>query len=213
MSFKKNNLSNYAVYIFVYVIILAGGNSLEAQSIEFNNSVRDFENSRREINRDGMLVLGGWAVANIIAGSIGNFSSIGESKYFWQFNALWNSVNLGIAVFGYLGNQPLSAESQISLTESLKDYSSLQNLLLLNAGLDLVYITTGLLLREKSKNSDKNNLRLKGYGNSLLVQGGFLLLFDTALSLINLNNANLHLYPLIGDQEITRYGIGLILRI
>lgn len=213
MSFKKNNLSNYAVYIFVYVIILAGGNSLEAQSIEFNNSVRDFENSRREINREGMLVLGGWAVANIIAGSIGNFSSSGESKYFWQFNALWNSVNLGIAVFGYLGNQPLSAESQISLTESLKDYSSLQNLLLLNAGLDLVYITTGLLLREKSKNSEKNNSRLKGYGNSLLVQGGFLLLFDTALFLINLNNANLHLYPLIGDQEITRYGIGLILRI
>ncbi len=195
-----------AAFIFILMSI-----PINAQNLIDENAIKDFENSRRHINQTGMIVLGSWALANIAAGTIGHFNSTGESKYFWQFNAMWNTVNLGIAALGYFGNAPLAASEQITLNESLKEYSSLQNILLLNAGLDVAYIATGFLLREKSKTSNKNSERLKGYGNSLILQGGFLLAFDVALYLTNLNNADLYLYPLIGS--IAEREIGLVFQL
>ena len=49
---------------------------------------------------------------------------------------------------------------------------------MINAGLDLAYIGTGAWLTQKSKTTTKKPERLEGFGNSLLMQGGFLLLFD-----------------------------------
>jgi len=72
----------------------------------------------------------------------------------------------------------------------------MQNLFLLNAGLDMAYIVTGLYLNEKSRTSIKNKNRLKGYSTSLIVQGGFLLLFDLFKYFIHQSNSNINLYPI-----------------
>jgi collagenase-like PrtC family protease len=51
-----------------------------------------------------------------------------------------------------------------------------ENLYLINAGLDVVYIGTGFLLKHFSINNlNKQNL-LKGHGNSVILQGGFLMI-------------------------------------
>jgi hypothetical protein len=47
---------------------------------------------------------------------------------------------------------------------------------LLNTGLDAAYIATGLYLRERGLRL--NNDRNKGFGNSLIFQGSFLLVLD-----------------------------------
>lgn len=106
---------------------------------------------------------------------------------------MWNVVNLGIAALGYF-NAVNSNPSSMTNLEIIKDYNSLQSILLLNAGLDAAYIMTGFYLKERSKNSTSAE-RLQGYGNSLLLQGGFLLAFDIALYFIHQNNANINLYP------------------
>jgi hypothetical protein len=49
---------------------------------------------------------------------------------------MWNVVNLGIAAFGYF-NAVNSDPSSMTNLEIIKDFNSLQNLLLLNAGLDV----------------------------------------------------------------------------
>lgn len=192
----KNNLK--------FIIILFCFSSTFAQQ---ENSLLDFEKSRQNINQTAMLVLGSWAVGNILLGAYGNFKTKNETKYFHQFNAMWNSINLGIALFGYL-NAVNSNLGDMTNLEILKDYSSLQNFLLLNAGLDVAYIMTGLYLKEKSKNSAKKEL-IKGYGNSLLLQGGFLLLFDVALFFIHQNNADILLYPNVGNLLSGNIGLGL----
>ena len=163
-----------------------------------------FHQNRMNINETAMLVLGSWAAGNILVGTYGNFKSSGEAKYFHQFNAMWNVVNLGIAAFGYL-NAVNYEPSSITKLEILNEYSSLQSFLLLNAGLDVAYIATGFYLKERSKNSSSSE-RLRGYGNSLLLQGGFLLAFDVALYFIHQSNAALNLYPhleslLVGELE------------
>lgn len=196
----KNNLK--------FILILFCFSSTFAQQ---ENSLLDFEKSRQNINQAAMLVLGSWAVGNILLGTYGNFKTKNETKYFHQFNAMWNSVNLGIAVFGYL-NAVNSNSGDMTNLEILNGYSSLQNFLLLNAGLDVAYIMTGLYLKEKSKSSAKTEM-LKGYGNSLLLQGGFLLLFDVALYFIHQNNAEVLLYPNLEDIISGGVGIGMNLRI
>lgn len=178
--------------IFLLIFLIMPIIQLFAQGTS-SDSLTFFHQSRMNINKNAMLVLGGWAAANILVGTYGNFKASGEAKYFHQFNAMWNVVNLGIAAFGYF-NAVNSELSSMTNLEIIKDYNSLQNFLLLNAGLDAAYIMTGFYLKERAKNSASAE-RLRGYGNSLLLQGGFLLLFDISLYFIHQNNANINLYP------------------
>lgn len=171
------------------------------------NIIQSFEAGRGEINRTGMIVLGSWAVGNLLMGAYGNYKYEGQTKYFHQFNAMWNVVNLGIAAFGYFsaaGSDPGS----MTASQILNEYNSLQNFLLLNAGLDVAYMVTGLYLKERAKNSS-NADRLRGYGNSLLLQGGFLLAFDVALYFIHQNNASVNLYPHLESLLSGGAGIGV----
>lgn len=193
-------------YISVFVVFFT-----QIANAQSDSMFREFHLDRMKINETAMLVLGGWAVGNILVGTYGNFRSSGEAKYFHQFNAMWNVVNLGIAAFGYfnaVNSDPLSMTN----LEIFKDYNSLQNFLLLNAGLDVAYIATGLYLKERSKNSSSAE-RLRGYGNSLLLQGGFLLAFDIALYFIHQNNADINLYPHLESFLAGGVGVGINLKL
>lgn len=201
---------NKQTKIFLLIFLIVPLAQLAAQDI-FSDSLASFHQSRMNINKTAMLVLGGWAAGNILIGTYGNFKASGEAKYFHQFNAMWNVVNLGIAAFGYF-NAVNSDPSSMTNLEIIKDYNSLQNFLLLNAGLDVAYIATGLYLKERSKNSSSNE-RLRGYGNSLLLQGGFLLLFDVSLFFIHQNNANINLYPHLESFLAGGVGLGINLKL
>jgi len=183
---KKSSI----LLLAIGIIFLIAEDKVNSQNIK---SIQPFEVSRQEINKTGMIVLGSWAIGNIVVGTYGNFKSNGQTKYFHQFNAMWNVVNLGIAAFGYF-NAAGSDPNSMTATQILKEYNSLQNFLQLNAGLDVAYMVTGLYLKERAKNSP-NADRLRGYGNSLLLQGGFLLAFDLTLYFIHQNNASINIYP------------------
>lgn len=194
--------------LLTIIIIVFFASAIGAQQ---ENLITAFELNHQKINKSAMLVLGGWAVGNILVGTYGNFRASGEARYFHQLNAMWNVVNLGIAAFGYF-NAINSNPSSMTNLEIIKDYNSLQNFLLLNAGLDVAYIATGFYLKERAKNSSKAE-RLRGYGNSLLLQGGFLLLFDVSLFFIHQNNANINLYPHLESLFAGGVGVGINLKL
>ena len=173
--------------------------------------MQSFEQERQDINNTGMLVLGSWAATNILVGAYGNFKATGEANYFHQFNAMWNVVNLGIAAYGYF-NAVNSDPASMTNVEIIKDFNSLQNFLLLNSGLDAAYIAIGFYLKERSKNSSSSE-RLRGYGNSLLLQGGFLLAFDVALYFFHQSNADINLYPNLESLLAGGVGIGINLKL
>ena len=201
---------SYNLYPLIIVFLFLLSESVFSQN-DSSLHLQNFQMERKDINETAMLVLGGWAVGNILVGTYGNFKVTGEAKYFHQFNAMWNVVNLGIAAFGYF-NAVNSDPSSMTNLEIIKDFNSLQNFLLLNAGLDVAYIATGLYLKERSKNSSSAE-RLRGYGNSLLLQGGFLLLFDVSLFFIHQNNANINLYPHLESFLAGGAGIGINLKL
>lgn len=140
--------------------------------------LKSFNRERTHTTKTAMIVLGGWSVANIATGLVGMGQAGGEAKYFHQMNVIWNAVNLGIAAAGYFGNRKLNPASY-NMQGSIREQNKIEKIYLVNGALDLAYIMGGLYAREYGKNqTGKEQDRWKGYGSSILLQGGFLLLYD-----------------------------------
>ncbi len=161
------------------LILWLSSNLLHAQNGNF--SAQNYLESSSSIQKKGMIVLGSWAALNIISGIPGTLFSSGEKKYFYQMNAAWNAVNLGIATFGYIG--VINGYHSQNPAEILSELQNFDRILLINAALDFAYIGTGAWLWNKGIKD--SSVRLVGYGKSIVLQGSFLLLFDSILYLIH----------------------------
>lgn len=106
---------------------------------------------------------------------------------------MWNVVNLSIAGYALYSNSTTPWET-LHASEFLARHIKTEKILLINAGLDLGYIGAGFLLRHLSTRSVNNTHLLQGYGNALILQGAFLLVFDLALYQV-LHNQRLTLGP------------------
>lgn len=190
-------------------IILAAGSFLLCKMVfSQQQNLSDFNLQRKKISKNGMLVLGSWAAANVVYGSIASSQSSGSTKYFHQMNAIWNGVTLGLVAVGHF---TAKNEGSLSLAGSLKQQAAVEKLFLLNAGLDVAYIAGGLYMRERSKNSTSKPERLKGYGESIVLQGSVLLLFDAFMYAIH-NGHGTKLYKIAEKVDVaaTANGVGVV---
>ena len=121
-------------------------------------------------------------------------------------NVMWNLVNLGLAIPGYI--KAKKDNSVTSVYEILETQRKTETVFLVNAGIDLAYIGSGLLLRSRAPNVVKSS-QFMGYGNSMILQGGFLLLFDWIAYSIHRKNAKNQLAPILQKIEPSDQGIGL----
>jgi len=166
-------------YFMIGVFLLFGLQMAKGQDI---TPSAEWGQDLANLQQNGMLVLGSWAVGNFAVSGYQMTRTKGTTYYFHQMNVFWNSVNMAIAVGGYLGAGQMTGLSPLELYD---EYNNFSKILLFNTGLDVAYVMTGLYLRERSGNVQKHTKRLKGYGNSLILQGGFLFAFDLVLVLIN----------------------------
>ncbi len=201
-SFHAMKVSNYLFLI-----------SLLISPIAFNQiqTLNEFNSKRVQYVEKGMLTLGAWSFANIASGTIGYLSSSGEARYFHQMNAGWNIVNAVIAGTGYFQNKKRVNPS--SLSESILEQRKVEQAYLFNTALNFTYISTGLLLKSQAQHTTDNFHRFQGYGNSLILQGGFLFLFDLSSYLIHKANRNKRLNPLLEKIEIADQGIGVKIKL
>jgi len=135
-----------------------------------------FEKERTGISKRSMLVLGAWSVANIAVSGIATNTSNREMRYFHQMNVMWGGINLAIAGLGYWGAGREKIDNP-TIASVLKHQNKSEKTFLINTGLDVLYIGGGLAMNKLSDNQ-KNPAKFKGYGNSIMLQGGFLLVFD-----------------------------------
>ncbi len=157
------------------VVMLFAIYPLMAQS-----DIMEFHERSLAVNNVGMGILGGWALANIATGAIGWANSDGQRAYFHQMNLFWNVVNLSIAGIALVNNFTFDYATR-SAAELLEMQHKVQGLFLINAGLDLAYMGTGVLLRHLSDPAKKSGPRLMGYGEAVILQGAFLFVFDLVL--------------------------------
>ena len=175
-----------------------------------DSTLLELNTQRLQINKTGMYILGGWAVANIAGGAILRSQTVGTTRYFHEMNVFWNVVNLGLAGAGLYGAYRTDPAS-FTAWQSLQEQQSIEKILLFNAALDLAYIAGGAYMIERSRRVENKPERIKGYGQSLIMQGGFLLLFDATLYLIHQKSASPLLQDLLSRVQVTENGVGLVL--
>ena len=176
-------------------------------------SVAAFAAERAHLDQRGLTVLGGWAVGNLLVSGIATGQTEGSAHYFHQMNIGWGAINLALAGVGYLGARRASHLPAPNRAENVRAQLRTENLYLFNAGLDVGYLATGVYLLEKGRNPTASGSadRWRGYGQSLLLQGGFLLLFDGFQYATHHRHGNRNLYPLLSRVSIGPGAVALVL--
>jgi len=170
-----------------------------------------FDSERLHHDRQGMTILGGWAAGNLLVSGLALGSAEGSARYFHQMNLGWGAVNAALAGISYLAARPGAASPAGTRAASVRSQMRTENIYLLNTGLDVAYLAAGVYLLEKSHNPAAAGPpeRWRGYGQSLLLQGGFLLLFDGLQYATHHRHAGRALYPLLSRVRLGPAGIGL----
>jgi hypothetical protein len=172
------------------------------------DSLKAYNLARINTTSHGMEVLGGWGLINLGTGAYLNWGAgtktitvtIGDNmvpekvsavsqelQYFGQMNAVWGGVDFLTALLGYSGTQRLKNKN-LSAAEVLKQQKRIEKIFKINMCLDVVYIGAGAYL--KLEGDSRNSVIMKGYGESVLMQGGFLLFFDALMYKAEKNNGN-----------------------
>lgn len=162
-------------YLIALIFLIIANYMAWAQS-----GYQNFHETSVKVNQTGMVVLGSWAVVNIAVGAAGWSKYNGSAMRFHQMNLFWNTVNLSIAGFAFY-NYLQNSGAVLTPDEIMQEHLKAEKLYMVNAGLDVLYIGTGFLLRHLSARKEKNKDILLGYGNSILLQGSFLLVFDAVM--------------------------------
>lgn len=141
--------------------------------------VAEQQDRHLDLQRDGMGVLLGWSAANLVSAPIGAGLSDGaRADAFWWGNGGWNVVNAGIAGLS-LATLPAKRRAVWDADALARDKDRFERTLLFNMGLDVAYLAAAGWLSERGRRTGDEQLR--GLGDALAVQGGFLLVFDSAL--------------------------------
>jgi len=119
-----------------------------------------------------------WSALSVLGGSVlllGGFAPL------WRGVGLqgvvWGLVDAGIALFGrwQMGRKRARLEDPDAAAVITREARRLRHLLLINAGLDVLYISAGAAV---VLTLGTNNDFARGNGLGIILQGAFLLLFD-----------------------------------
>lgn len=190
----------------------APADSLRPQQVPAT-AMTAFATERARLDQRGLAVLGGWAMGNLLVSGIATGQTEGSAHYFHQMNIGWGAVNLALAGSGYLAARRTARRPAPDRAGNVRAQLRTENLYLFNAGLDVAYLATGVYLLEKGRNPTAPGPaeRWRGYGQSLLLQGGVLLLFDGFQFAAHHGHGTRALYPLLSRVRIGPGAVALVL--
>jgi hypothetical protein len=202
---QKTQQIHNILKVVAFILPVVG---LRAQSAV--NELDNYSQKSHDLNHNGMIVLTSWASANILSGANYFITRSEEEKYFYGMNAVWGAVNLSIAIPGLLGKK----QTFINKKELLKDQLKTEKIFAINGALDVLYIGMGIGLNEVANNQSDihKHAMFRGFGNSFIMQGTGLLVFDISMWSLNRMNRKKHLTGILQDPEISLRPSGFDLR-
>ena len=175
-----------------YLFLILTSLTFKISVAQTDSIIKQFDSRANNLNRNGMIVLSSWAGANIVGSAVGYaLTKSNEEKDFYMMNASWGVINLGLALPSLLSKEKSSA----SIYDLQKKQTKTEKIFLANAILDVAYITSGFYLKEYASHQTdlKKQERFTGFGNSIVIQGAGLMVFDMAMTILNNRNRKKHL--------------------
>lgn len=195
LKFKSHMINPFKIGILIFLFSFNFNFSAQAQLQEQLNR---FNQDRLEKNKKLMVTLGGWSAVNLVSGGLGSIALDGTSQHFHQMNALWNTLNFSLAASGLIRYRK-DKSAIFNLSETISEQHKTEKIFLVNSAIDISYIGAGAFLNYRSSLGGENAYVQKGFGNSLIVQGSFLLLFDVAAFYIHKKNRLKKLEPIVNS--------------
>jgi hypothetical protein len=135
----------------------------------------------------GLSLLGVWALANLIGSGyqLPRTDRREVPHHFHFMNCCWGFINAVLAAVGILRTHPGAPPTGFTAIDATFDQQHTILIFQVNAGLDLGYMLLGWWLISRAAQPAVNTLtpvRLLGYGRSIMMQGGFLLVFDALMA-------------------------------
>jgi hypothetical protein len=188
------------------LVFIAIGTSYQSQPM------MNFNKERQHIDQQLIIGLGTWAVSNFTLSGYGwATAATSQEKYFHQMNVMWNTVNLALAVPGYIRSK--NANLGLNEVQTLAEQRKTQKIFLVNSALDLGYMASGFVLKKQNSTDASKQAQFEGYGKSLLLQGGFLLFFDLGAYFIHQKHGQKLNTNLVSKLQPSSVGIGLCLHL
>lgn len=161
-------------FFFLLVFLVS---CYSAQSQDY--SLDEINTKRCQHTLNGMIAFSSWTGVNLVGSTVGVLTTEGEWQHFFEMNLYFNAINAGLAIPGLIG-AIRAQRTGLDFETSVKEVQKIKTIYLVNGALDVSYITFGFLLREIARNPKNSNQRdrFNGFGSSMIVQGGFLLLYD-----------------------------------
>ena len=170
--------------------------------------LQEYNAQRYETDKKLMIGLGSWASLNIVGSGVAWATAQNEEmKNFHQMNVMWNVVNLGLAIPGFI--KAKNGKKELTFFQTMEEQRKTETIFLINSGIDIAYMSAGLLLRSKASSALEKEDQFRGYGNGLLVQGGFLLLLDWIAYNLHRKHSKNELSPLIRSLDVSDNGLGI----
>ncbi len=139
---------------------------------EFQSGLSVINKERERFEKRAMKTLLGWGAANTAAGTALLFTDWSDAGL---MTLSWGAINAGIALFAIRGQERLDPHHP-GLADFLEREYQFQRIVAVNAGLNVSYITAGLLFQHYGTQS-----RTRQFGTAVAIQGAFLLAFDSYL--------------------------------
>ena len=196
----------------ILIILLFISFSATLCNAQIQEELNTFNKERLNIQRKGMAALTIWSVGNMAWGTVGLASTEGAIKDFHEMNLIWNGVNFVLAAPAYIGAK--KGKYDLTLRQTYSEQQKVEKSFLINSGLDLGYILGGLYLTEISRRETHKKYHDKelGYGNSFMLQGGFLMLLDITMYSVHSRHGNKKLNNILDKVTISSNGVGYIHR-
>ena len=161
-------------------------------------------NERRiTLMKYGMGSLVTWAVGNIAVGVVGNIvADDDQTRAFHQGNWGWNIVNLVIGGIG-LYNAFKEDPSALTVQQTYEKKRGARLAFAINSALDCIYMATGAWLWERGIRTDEPIMT--GWGQALVLQGGFLLVYDLVMwgLTFNIPDIPVEIHPTVGGAMLS----------
>ena len=198
------------IFFFFSVWCMSSQTMAQVDSLTSHILLKQVAHNQTQLTQNGMISLNVWAGANIVSGGIGYYQTSGDTRYFHQMNAFWNVVNLGIAVPGLISTYKKRTDN-LTFESVYKNQQKLQTIYLFNAGLDIGYMASGWALFNFGNNqTGEMRHRFRGYGQSLVLQGGYLFVYDMIMFAL-LKKTGKKLDVMWKNVSITPTGLGMVI--
>jgi len=168
----------------VYLLIFAFLVSIRG----FGQSLEDYNRRMYNYNKGDWIAVGGWSVVGIGVSTYGIINSKNlQNKHFHQMNVIANAANMVFVVPGLISSfkkDPTTFDEKETWRHNIRH----EHTYLFNVGLDIFYTTLGLRLRQLGQINTNNTEILTGFGNSLIIQGGFLFCSDLTMTILHITH-------------------------